>query len=104
MRVSFAPSRKTNDRGWQAEGPNSKLEIRFAPAWLSFLPFVCGNYWIIDLDTDYSYAVIGEPDREYLWVLARSPQMDGGLLTLILERAKQQGYDTGALVRTKHTQ
>jgi apolipoprotein D and lipocalin family protein len=86
------------------EGPNSKLEVRFAPAWLSFLPFVWGNYWIIDLDDDYSYAVIGEPDREYLWVLARSPQMDEDLLTLILERARQQGYDTSALVRTKHTQ
>lgn len=85
------------------EGPNSKLEVRFAPAWLSFLPFVWGNYWIIDLATDYSYAVIGEPDREYLWVLARSSQMDEALLSSILERARLQGYDTSALVRTKHT-
>jgi apolipoprotein D and lipocalin family protein len=86
------------------DGPNTKLEVRFAPAWLSFLPFVWGNYWIIDLAEDYSYAVIGEPGREYLWVLARAPRMDEATLGTILERVRLQGYDTGAIVRTKHTQ
>ncbi len=86
------------------DGLDSKLEVRFAPAWLSFLPFVWGNYWIIDLDADYSYAVIGEPGREYLWVLARTPHMDETLLISILDRVKLQGYDTTALIKTKHNE
>jgi apolipoprotein D and lipocalin family protein len=52
--------------------PNTKLKVRFAPAILSFLPFVWGDYWIIDLAPDYTFAVIGEPDRKYLWILART--------------------------------
>ena len=82
-------------------GPNTKLEVRFAPAILSFLPFVWGNYWIIDLAPDYSYAVIGEPNREYLWILSRSPQMDDATYREILYRITEQGYDVSRLVRTK---
>ena len=73
--------RKENGEMTEAEGkarrlsmdePNSKLEVRFAPAWLSWLPFVWGNYWVIELAEDYSYAVVGEPKREYLWILSRT--------------------------------
>jgi apolipoprotein D and lipocalin family protein len=85
------------------EGPISKLKVRFAPAFLSFLPFVWGNYWILDLAADYSYAVIGEPGREYLWVLGRSPVMEDGKLDWILDRAKMQGYKVDGLIRTTHT-
>jgi apolipoprotein D and lipocalin family protein len=84
-------------------GPNTKLEVRFAPAFLSFLPFVWGDYWIIDLAPDYSYAVIGEPKRRYLWVLARSKEMDEAVLGEILARARAQGYDTTSLIRTSQT-
>ena len=83
---------------------NTKLKVRFAPALLSFLPFVWGDYWIIDLGADYDYAVVGEPGREYLWVLSRSPVMDDSTLDAILERARKQGYDTTQIVRTTHTQ
>ena len=86
------------------DGSDSKLEVRFAPAFLSFLPFVWGDYWVIDLGADYNYAVVGEPNREYLWVLSRSPVMDDTMLAAILERARKQGYDTSKLIRTKHTQ
>ena len=84
------------------DGPNTRLEVRFAPAFLSFLPFVWGDYWIIDLASDYSYAVIGEPERRYLWILARSGQMDENLLGEILAKVKHQGYDISSLIRTKH--
>jgi apolipoprotein D and lipocalin family protein len=105
--------RKGNGEITEAEGrarrasddePNSKLKVRFAPAFLSFLPFVWGDYWILELAPDYSYAVVGEPDRKYLWVLARSPKMDDGTLAGILDRVKQQGYDLRALIRTEQTQ
>lgn len=85
------------------EGTNARLRVRFAPALLSFLPFVWGNYWIIDLAPDYTYAVIGEPDRTYLWILARSTSLPEDTYAGILERLKGQGYDPLRLVRTPHT-
>ncbi|MGB2868947.1 MAG: lipocalin family protein [Bacteroidota bacterium] len=80
--------------------PNSKLKVRFAPAYLSWLPFVWGNYWIIDLAKDYTYAVIGEPDRKYLWILARKPAIDETLYKEIIERIQRQGYDLSTLMKT----
>ena len=53
-----------------------KLEVRFAPGWLSWLPMVWANYWVIDLDPAYQLAAVSEPNREYLWVLSRTA--DGG--------------------------
>jgi len=81
----------------------AKLKVRFAPAILSFLPFVWGDYWIIDLASDYSYAVVGEPTRKYLWVLSRTPVMDETTLTLILDRIKVKGYDLSGLIRTRQS-
>jgi len=87
-----------------ANGPNSKLKVRFAPKILSFLPFVWGDYWIINLAADYGYAVVGEPSRKYLWILSRTPKMDDALLQSIIGEVKQQGYDLSGLIRTKHTE
>ena len=102
--------RKENGEFAEAEGqakrtdeeePNTKLKVRFAPAFLSFLPFVWGDYWIIYLTPDYTCAVIGEPSREYLWVLSRTPTMEPDALQAALESAKQQGYDLAELVMTR---
>lgn len=86
------------------DGPNTKLKVRFAPAILSFLPFVWGDYWIIDLAPDYSYAVVGEPSRKYLWILSRTPKIDGIILNGILERIGPKGYDAGKLIMTKQSE
>jgi apolipoprotein D and lipocalin family protein len=75
-------------------------EVRFAPAFLSFLSMVWGDYWIIDLAPDYSYAVVGEPARRYLWVLARESTLEEATYQGILERIEVQGYDPNNLVRT----
>jgi apolipoprotein D and lipocalin family protein len=85
------------------EGPNTKLKVRFAPAFLSFLSFVWGDYWIIDLAPDYSYAVIGEPKRKYLWVLSRAKKLEEATLSGILERIRQNGYDTNRLMITNQS-
>jgi apolipoprotein D and lipocalin family protein len=82
------------------DGPNSKLKVRFAPRFLSLLPFVWGDYWIIVLAPDYTYAVIGEPNRKYLWVLSRTPSMDETALQRILEQVRERGYDLTGLLRT----
>ena len=72
---------------------NAKLKVRF------FWPF-SGDYWIIELDPDYQYAVVGHPGRNYLWILCRRPQMDESLYASLLERITAQGYDAKRLVKT----
>jgi apolipoprotein D and lipocalin family protein len=72
---------------------NAKLKVTF------FWPFY-GDYWILDLDPDYTYVVVGEQDRKYLWILSRTPEMDSNLYNQILERITNQGYDTSKLIRT----
>ena len=78
-----------------------KLEVRFAPAWLSFLPMVWGDYWVIDLDARYQLVAVSEPRREYLWVLSRAPQVDAQTYQALLGRLTQQGFDIGRLERTR---
>jgi apolipoprotein D and lipocalin family protein len=85
------------------DDPASKLKVRFAPAFLTFLPFVWADYWVIDLASDYSYAVVGHPDRDYLWVLSRTPQMDERLYEEIVERAAEQGFAIDRLIKTRQT-
>ncbi|WP_215328902.1 lipocalin family protein [Polynucleobacter sp. AP-Sving-400A-A2] len=70
-----------------------KLEVRFAPEWLSFLPLVWGDYWVIDLDPLYQLAAVSDPRREYLWVLSRTPQPDPKAYADLLQRLKQQQFD-----------
>ena len=72
---------------------NAKLEVSF------FRPF-WGDYWIIDLSDDYSYAVVGHPGRDYLWILARNPTMAEATYQNIVTRLQAQGYETSRLVRT----
>lgn len=76
------------------------LQVRFAPAWLSWLPWVWGNYWVVQLADDYRYAVISEPARDYLWVLSRKPQLDAADEAVILARLQAQGFDTAKLQRS----
>lgn len=83
-----------------ADGPASVLQVRFAPAWLSFLPAVWGDYWVIDVDADYSTAVVGTPDRAYLWILSRTPRIDMPTWSRLLDAARRQGFDVARLVRT----
>lgn len=72
---------------------NAKLKAQFR--W----PFT-GKYWIIALATDYSYAMIGHPNRKYLWLLSRKPVMDGQTYNHLLTRAADKGFDIRNLVRT----
>ena len=78
----------------------AKLEVRFAPGWLSFLPAVWGDYWVIGLASDYSWAVVGDPGREYLWILARSSALDDQSLAAARTVARDNGFDIDRLVST----
>jgi apolipoprotein D and lipocalin family protein len=90
--------------GWtQAEGKafvvegsnNAKLRVQF------FWPFR-GDYWIIDLDKDYRYAVVGMPSRKYMWILSRTPKLDETLVQSLLARCAEKGYDISRVQRTVH--
>jgi apolipoprotein D and lipocalin family protein len=71
----------------------SKLEVRFAPAFLSWINAVWAPYWVIQLADDYRYAVIGEPGRQYLWILSRTPTLNPQDRAIINGLLQQQGYD-----------
>ena len=83
-------------------GPSTspKLQVRFAPAWLSWLPMVWGDYWVIDLDADYQLAAVSDAKREYLWVLSRTPQVPALHYNALMERLKAQHFDVQKLDRT----
>jgi len=78
-----------------------KLEVRFAPGWLSFLPMVWGDYWVIDLDPDYQLAAVSEPRREYLWILSRTPEVPRQAYAALLGRLERQGFDLDQLEPTR---
>ncbi len=78
-----------------------KLKVRFAPSWLSFLPFVWGDYWVIDLDERYQLVAVSEPKREFLWVLSRTPTVSAESYGALMLRLKAQGFDLERLQRTK---
>ena len=87
--------RKTaNGKAFVVKGSNNaKLKVQF------FWPFR-GDYWIIGLADDYSWALVGDPGRKYLWVLGRTSSMDETTYQSIVEIAKSKGFDTSKLVKT----
>lgn len=78
----------------QENSGNAKLKVQF------FWPFR-GKYWIIDLADDYSYAVVGHPNRKYLWILSRTPKMDEDTYLKILACIKAKGFDITKIQRTQ---
>jgi len=80
-------SHQARGRAWVVDpASNARLKVTF------FWPFR-GDYWIIELGRGYEYAVVGTPDRKYLWVLSRTAEMEENLYAAIMRRAAQQGFD-----------
>ncbi len=75
-----------------------QLLVRFAPAWLSFLPFVWGDYWVIDLAPDYSWALVGTPSRKYLWILSRTPTLEAATTTYLKDKSRSLGFDAENMI------
>lgn len=74
------------------------LKVRFAPDWLAWLPSIWAPYWVVDLDPEYAWAVVGGPSRRYLWILSRTPSMERALFEAIRDRAAQRGYPVVHLI------
>jgi apolipoprotein D and lipocalin family protein len=86
------PESTANGKAWVVDPEtNARLKVQF------FWPF-SGDYWIIQLGDHYEYAVVGHPDRKYLWILSRTPKIEPELYARILARLKQQGYDPEQLI------
>lgn len=84
--------REASGRAWVVDSEtNARLKVSF------FWPFR-GDYWIIDLGNSYEYAVVGAPNRDYLWILARTPKIPPVEYDAIVQRAQMQGFDTSRLV------
>jgi apolipoprotein D and lipocalin family protein len=75
------------------DGSNSKLKVSF------YWPFK-GDYWILALDDDYQWALVGTPNLKYLWILSRNPQLDQEIVARLTEQARILGFDTAGLTFT----
>lgn len=75
---------------------NTKLKVSF------FRPFY-GNYWVLDLAPNYEWVLVGEPSREYGWILARKPNLEAATQAAILAKAKSLGYAPEHFVTSPHT-
>lgn len=80
------------------EGSPGALKVRFAPSWLGWVPGIWADYWVLDFDPDYRWAVVGGPGKKYLWILSRDPEMDSKLLDRLKSDAEARGYDLTDLV------
>jgi len=76
------------------EGPG-QLSVNF----VRFLPFIRGDYYVLDITDDYSLAVVGEPGRNYGWILARAPQISDTEFARATATLERNGYDLSALER-----
>ena len=80
-------------RAYAIDNTNSKLKVSF------FRPFY-GDYWVLILDENYDYVVVGTPSREYLWILSRKPNLDEKIKNEILQKLPNLGFDTSKLIWT----
>jgi len=78
---------------YAVDDTNSKLKVSF------FRPFY-GDYYIIDLADDYSYALVGSPNRELLWILSRTKKMDDSVKEKILNKLPNLGFDKSKFIWT----
>ncbi|MEM7120095.1 MAG: lipocalin family protein [Pseudomonadota bacterium] len=85
---------------FQGDPTDGKLEVTFVDVFGEWVWATGGDYWIIGLDPDYRWSVVGHPSREYGWVLARTPTLDAATLATVDGILKDEGYDTCTLMMT----
>jgi len=76
---------------------NSKLKVQFALSGIK-LPFLAGDYWIIDLDEDYQFVMVGEEKREYLWILSRTKTMPLEITRALVAKARKLEFPVEKLI------
>ncbi|WP_350558781.1 lipocalin family protein [Psychrobacter sp. CAL346-MNA-CIBAN-0220] len=86
-----------------ADNTGSKLKVSFLPSWIRWLPVGRADYWVLARDANYQTALVGTPDNDYLWLLARSPNITQQTYAKYRQIAQQQGYDLKEFKLTPHT-
>lgn len=76
-----------------ADATGSKLKVTFLPSWIRWVPVGRADYWVLARDADYKTALVGTPDKDYLWLLARSPNVSQETYAKYRQIAQKQGYD-----------
>ena len=79
---------------------NARLQVSFVSL-LGWRPF-WGDYWVIGLDPEYRWLVVGDPRRQYGWILSRNPVMEPALLEAAFQTLERNGYLRGRFVLTPH--
>ena len=85
-----------------ADATGSKLKVTFLPTWIRWLPIGRADYWVLARDTDYQTALVGTPDKDYLWLLARSPNVTQQTYAKYRQIAQDQGYNLKEFTLTPH--
>lgn len=81
----------------------SRLKVNFLPKYLRWIPFTSGDYWVLKIDEGYTTALVGTPDRENLWILARTAEISTDVREAYLAEARRQGFDLSKLITPVHT-
>lgn len=92
-KIQTNEKKEATGRAYAIDESNSKLKVSF------FRPFY-GDYWVLMLDENYSYAVVGTPSREYLWILAREKTISEEVRNEILQKLPTLGFDTSKFIWT----
>lgn len=81
----------------------AKIPNKNEPAKLkvSFFWFFYGDYFVMELDENYQWAVVGSDSDKYLWILSRTPQMDDETYMMLLDRIKARGYSLNKLIKVE---
>ena len=91
---------RSTGRAWITDfNTNAKLKVSFVPIFKNLRMFG-GKYWILDLDEKYQYVMVGNPNRKYLWILARSRTLDKTIYKKLLNKAQSMGFDVNFMVKT----
>ncbi len=68
---------------------------------VSFFLFFYSDYYVMELDPDYKWAVIGSSSDNYLWILSRTPRLEKAVYEQLLTKIRKRGYDTSALIEVE---
>lgn len=80
----------------KAKIPNVNEPSKFK---VSFFLFFYGDYYVLDLDKDYQWAIVGSSSDKYLWILSRTPQIEESLYSSLLDKMKKRGYDISKFIK-----
>ncbi|HEU5067054.1 MAG TPA: lipocalin family protein [Sphingomicrobium sp.] len=85
------------------DGAKSRLRVTFLPEYIQWIPFTSGDYWVLKIDPEYRTALVGTPDRKFLWLLARQPDLPQAAREEFLAEARWQGFELSGLITPRHS-